>query len=76
MKILSIIETLGSGGAERVLVNTLPELQKQGIDCEVVILFERDDLAGELEVEGIKVHRLHLSNKWNVIEGISKLKSI
>lgn len=76
MKILFIIETLGNGGAERVLVNTLPELQKQGIDCEVVILFNRNDLAGELEAHGIKVYRLHLSYKWNVVEGIYKLYQI
>jgi len=74
--LLSIIETLGKGGAERVLVNTLPELLKLGIDCEVAILFERDDLAVELEEHGIKVHRLHLSNKWNVIEGIFKLNKL
>ena len=73
MKLLSIIETLGKGGAERVLVNTLPELQKQGIDCEVAILFERDDLVEELESQGIKVYRLNLSYKWNIIEGIIKL---
>ena len=73
MKILFLIETLGNGGAERVLVNTLPELQKLGIECEVAILFERDDLAVELEEEGITVHRLHLTYKWNVIEGIAKL---
>ena len=76
MKILSIIETLGKGGAERVLVNTLPELQKLGIDCEVAILFEREDLAEELEAYGIKVHRLNLSYKWNVIEGIFKLNRL
>ena len=76
MKILSIIETLGKGGAERVLVNTLPSLQKLGIDCEVAILFERDDLAEELEMHGIKVHCLHLSYKWNIIEGVYKLNQV
>ena len=52
MKILFLIETLGNGGAERVLVNTLPELKKLGIICEVAILFKRDDLAVELEEHG------------------------
>ena len=73
IKLLSVIETLGNGGAERVLVNTLLELQKLGIDCEVAILFDKDDLAHELEAKGIKVHRLGLSYKWNVFEGVSKL---
>jgi glycosyltransferase involved in cell wall biosynthesis len=72
-KLLSIIETLGKGGAERVLVNTLPELQKLGIDCEVAVLFKKDDLAKELESQGIKVHILDLSYKWNILEGTYKL---
>lgn len=76
MKVLSIIETLGKGGAERVLVNTLPELQKIGIECEVAILFDRDDLAVELEEFGIKVYKLDLSNKWNIFESIIKLNKI
>jgi glycosyltransferase involved in cell wall biosynthesis len=76
IKLLTVIETLGKGGAERVLVNTLPQLQKEGIACEVAILFERDDLAEELERYGIKVHRLHLSYKWNIFEGIYKLNRL
>jgi len=76
IKLLTIIETLGRGGAERVLVNTLPELQKIGIDCEVAILFQRDDLANELEDRGIKVHKLNLSYKWNIFEGVYKLYNL
>lgn len=76
MKILFLIETLGNAGAERVLANTLPELKKLGIDCEVAILFDRDDLAEELEMQGIIVHRLNLSYKWNIIEGVAKLNQL
>jgi glycosyltransferase involved in cell wall biosynthesis len=73
IKLLTLIETLGKGGAERVLVNTLPELQKLGINCEVAILFKEDDLVKELEDKGIKVHKLNLSYKWNIFEGIYKV---
>jgi glycosyltransferase involved in cell wall biosynthesis len=76
IKLLTIIETLGKGGAERVLVNILPELQKLGLECEVAILFNRDDLAKELEEYKIKVHRLNLSYKWNIFEGIYKLNRL
>ncbi len=77
MRILFIIETLGNGGAERVLVNTLPELKKLGIDCEVAVLFfDRDGFVEELEAHGIKVHSLNLSHKWNMPEGISKLNTL
>lgn len=76
IKLLTIIETLGKGGAERVLVNTLPELKRLGIHCEVATLFNDNDLAEELEYKGIKVHRLNLSYKWNIFEGISKLNKL
>lgn len=73
IKILSIINTLTTGGAEQVLVNTLPELQKLDIDCEVAIFFDKDDLAKDLEKHGIKVHRLRFTYKWNIIAGLFKL---
>lgn len=76
MKLLAVIETLGKGGAERVLVNTLPELKKLGIDCEVAILFDKDDLSKELEIKGIKVHKLNISYKWNIFEGVYKLNKL
>ena len=76
IKLLMFIETLGRGGAERVLVNTLPELQKLGIDCEVAILFNRADLAEELEEKNIKVHKINLSYKWNIFEGLIKLNTL
>lgn len=73
IKLLTVIETLGKGGAERVLVNTLPELQKLGIVCEVAILFKEDDLADELKSLGVKVHKLDLSHKWNIFEARKKI---
>jgi len=76
MKVLTIIESLGRGGAERVLVNTLPYLKQLGVDCEVAILFKRDDLANELEEKGIRVHRLNLSNKWNIVEALVKMNQL
>lgn len=76
MNILFIIDTLGRGGAERVLVNTLPELQNLGIKCEVAILFDKDDLARELETYDIKVHKLNLSYKWNFFEALYKLHKL
>ena len=76
MKILHVIEDLSRGGAERVIVNTLPELQNVGINCEVAILFQNDDLAEGLEHQGVKVHRLGLSYKWNVFEALYKLYTL
>ena len=73
MKILTVIETLGRGGAEQLIVNILPQINKLGIDTEVLILFDKDDLAPELEKYDIKVHKLNLSYKWNIFEATVKL---
>ena len=76
IKILHVIETLGNGGAERVLVNTLPKLKRMGVDCEVVMLFQKEDLKIELESRGIKVHKLNIKNRWNLIFAIEKLNHL
>ncbi len=76
MKILTVIETMGVGGAERALVNILPELQELGIVCEVAILFKEDDLADELESLGVEVYKLDLSNKWNIFEARKKINKL
>ena len=36
--VLTVMEQLGRGGAERALVLLLPELQKMGLRCEVAAL--------------------------------------
>lgn len=76
IKVLTVIESLGKGGAERVLVNTLPELNKLNIECQVAILFKNDDLALELENKNIYVHRLNLSHKWNIFEARRKISDL
>ncbi|MDZ7817335.1 MAG: glycosyltransferase family 4 protein [Aliarcobacter sp.] len=76
IKLLSIIESLGRGGAEHLLVNNLCELKKLGMDCEVITLFSDNQLAVELEKVGIVVHQIFLSNKWNIFEGIRKIRKI
>jgi glycosyltransferase involved in cell wall biosynthesis len=76
MKILHIIETLGRGGAERGLVDLLLLLRSHGIECEVAALYGPYTLASELEKQGIRVHRLDLSHRWSIIEGIFKVAAL
>ena len=71
-----MIDTLGRGGAEQVLVNLLPVLKKNGIQIEVISLMEPSPLAAELEKQGIPVHLLRLSNRWNLLEGFFKLRKV
>lgn len=47
MKILHIIATLGSGGAEKMLVDILKEMKERGIECEVAVLTKNNNFFGE-----------------------------
>jgi len=76
MKLLHIIETLGSGGAERLLVNILPELIRQGVDVEVVALSPPYDLKANLEQEGVTVHCLPRRHKWNLLSAAYQLSNL
>lgn len=69
MKLLHIIDTLGRGGAERLLVMLLPELARQGHDVAVAVRSAPYDLEPELRAAGIPVIRLPKRHKWNLIAG-------
>ena len=67
LTVLHVIETLSRGGAERLLVTVLPELVRQGMRAEVVVLRPVLDLQAELEAEGIAVHILPKRGKWALL---------
>ncbi len=69
MKVLHVIETLGRGGAERLLVMLLPELVRRGYDVSVAVRHGPYDLQSELEAGGVKVIRLAKRHKWNLFGG-------
>lgn len=69
MKILHVIDTLGRGGAERLLVMLLPELARQGHDVAVAVRGAPYDLQVELEAAGVPVIRLPKRHKWALIAG-------
>lgn len=76
MRILHVIESLGRGGAEQALVNLLPAMVARGHACEVAVLQGPYHLAAPLEEAGIPVHRLALSHRWNVPQGVSRLTAV
>ncbi len=76
VNVLFVIESLGRGGAEQALVNSLPVLQRRGHRCEVAALFPPYDLAQPLEDAGIIVHRLNVSHRWNLWQGIRKMVAL
>jgi glycosyltransferase involved in cell wall biosynthesis len=76
LRILTVIESLARAGAEQALVNVLPELKAQGHTVEVAVLWSPYTLAEDLETAGVPVHRLGLSHRWNLAQGIPRLARI
>ena len=57
MRILHIIPNLGSGGAEKMLVDLVKEMLKRNISCEIAVLTKSNNFFGsELEELGIPVY--------------------
>jgi len=76
VRILSVIESLTWGGAERLLVYILPRLQSRGHVCEVAALFPPYFVAPALEESGIVVHRLNLAHRLNMVAAIAKIATL
>jgi glycosyltransferase involved in cell wall biosynthesis len=60
--VLHVIEDLGFGGAENLLVTLLPELAARGFACEVAALGAREDMAAPLRAAGLRVHQARLAS--------------
>jgi len=75
-KLLHIIDTLGRGGAEALLVDLLPALQARGFYCEVAALRPPYDLGPTLEHAGVTVHRLNIGSQWNMHRAVGRLTSL
>ena len=59
MKVIHIINTLAVGGAERLLVDALPIMRKQGIDARVLMLFSSGGaFESQLREAGVEVETL------------------
>lgn len=58
MKILHVITTLLTGGAERLMVDLLPRLRDRGLEVELAVFVSEDTpFYQELQKAGIKIHR-------------------
>lgn len=73
MKILHLIYTSGPFGAEKHLLQLLPELKKHDIDCEAIFVCPRKNLAdfkeycNEMKDLGIKITLLPVTSKISLI---------
>lgn len=75
MKILHVITSLRTGGAEKLMVDLLPRLKANGFDVELLIFDGTDTpFRREIEAKGIKVH--HLGIGGSVYSPLRMLKLI
>ena len=75
MKILHVITSLSTGGAEKLMVDLLPRLRDLGNDVELLIFDgNRTSFYNELEQNGIKIH--HLSIGGNVYNPLNIFKLV
>lgn len=67
MKILHVIDTLGVGGAERLLLTLLPAFVQSRGDVTVAVFRPPFDLQADFEAAGVRVVQLPDRAKWNLI---------
>ena len=59
LKVLHVITSLRTGGAERLMVDLLPRLQERGLQVELAVLDgTATDFYSALEAQGIPIHAL------------------
>lgn len=73
-RIVHLIETLGYGGAERLLATNLAHLDREAFEHIVVHLFEPDSLRTEIEALGVTCIGLRLPNRRNWMAGLRSLR--
>lgn len=76
MKVVHIIESLGIGGAESLLVNLLPELRRQGDEVTLAVMRGPFDLRPVLESQDVRVVVLRARHRWNLIGAASELAAL
>lgn len=76
MKVLHVIESLGVGGAETLLVNLLPELQSQGDEVTLAVMRGPFDLLSALESQDVRVVVLRARHRWNLLGAARELATL
>ncbi len=64
--IITVVESLGRGGAERLVVTTMGRLQRHRFEPRVATLFGPSDLADELRAMKVPVHELGMRGPLDI----------
>ena len=75
-KLLTVIESLGRGGAERLLVTTHTRLDRGRFQPAVAALWPPYELADELEALDVPVHRLDTRGPRDLIRAVLRLRRV
>lgn len=77
MKILHVITSLATGGAEHLMVDLLPRLKEYGNEVELCVFYGvRTPFFEEIVKSGIKVHILSNKNDYYNLRNIFRLRKI
>ena len=75
LKVLHLIESLGSGGAERLLYTNLKHLDRAAIESEVVTVFDQGDYWREpINRLGVRMTSLRCSGYADIPAAVSRLR--
>lgn len=76
LRVLYVIEGLGTGGAERSLAEMLPRLIALGIEPEVACFFRREEgVEAEVVASGIPVHLISAGGRAGRLRSLRRLVS-
>ena len=77
MKILHVITNLNTGGAEKLMVDLLPELRKKGHEVELCLFNGTvTPFYKEIESTGIKIHSFGEKNNYYSVRHIKRLITV
>lgn len=75
-RVLSVIETLGLGGAEQLLLTTHRHLDRTRFEPSVACLFGPNPLAKDLRRLDVPVHELALAGPSSLLQAIYRLRRL
>lgn len=76
IKVLHVIESLACGGAERMLVTTLANLNKEKFHNSVAYLYDNTYFLADIEKLGINVYPIHIKNAYHALPALSRISGI
>jgi glycosyltransferase involved in cell wall biosynthesis len=77
LKVLHLIESLGSGGAERLLYTNLKHLDRDEVASDVVTVFDRDGYWKQpIKKLSVRVRSLNCSGYKDIPGGVARLRRV